>query len=114
MDAGDIAKRLEEAFGVENMRSIWFSVGVRFAVGRADFGQAESRYERHKGMHEAWMYWRQMYRRDPRQRTAQIIDMFGRLESIVIPGIEKEYDRKVQQIILRLHWNPDGEKPNRD
>ena len=115
-DASDIMKRVEEAFGTENIRQTWMSLGVRFGVAKGDLEQAETRYDRHKGMFEAWMYWRQMFRRtsDESERKAQIIDPFGRMESQVIPGIQDEYDRKVHQIIVRLHWNPNGDKPDRD
>lgn len=112
MSAVETAKKLEECFGTENMREIWFSVGVRFSVPETQFAQAETRYDRHKGMHEAWMYWRKMYRHDPRQRTSQIIDPFIAMETQMIPGIEDEYERKVQQIILRLNWNPANERPS--
>ncbi len=111
MSALEVARHLEQAFGTVNMRETWFTVGVRFGVGARDLEQAETRYDRHKGMYESWIHWRKMYRNDKRERTSQLIDPFIALENHVIPGIEEEYDRKVQQVILRVQWNPDNEKP---
>jgi hypothetical protein len=112
-DAVDLARKLEQAFGMANQRGVWFQVGARFAVREGEWEAASGIVDRRKGMDEVTMYYRKMYSKDDQVRRGIFGDAFGMMEHKVIPRMEHKYGRKAQTVFVRLHWNPEGKKPRR-
>ena len=100
----DIIKQLRDAFGVDPEGlgyGYWLSVGQRYVIKEDD-----EVYRRHKGMNEINTYYSRM-------RTSKIIPVFGSARTKMTRGAERKFRRKAESVFIRLHWNPDNEKPRR-
>lgn len=113
MSGVDAMRKLEVAFGMDNERGLWFQVGARFAVREGEEKNSSGVVDRRKGLDEVTLYWRRMFAKDDQVRTGIFGDAFGTMQHVVIPSMEDKYGRKTDSIFVRLHWNPDHEKPNR-
>lgn len=104
----EMDQMLEEAFqnkpgGLGSQ--YWFALGVRLSIHK-DEADDRSGSARVRGMDDLQMYYRRI-------NTPNLIDSFLREQKIMIPGAEEKYRRKVEIVYLRLHWNPENEKPSR-
>lgn len=113
VDPVELTKKVETAFGMDNQPGIWFQVAVRFGVPKGDYQKAEEWYKRHKGSLDFGLHYRRMFNRDDSQRRAIFGDAFGMMEHRVIGAVQDKYARKVNTIVVRMHWNPQHKKPER-
>lgn len=98
-------RSLVDAFG-QNPGHIgpgyWLSIGQRYSIKEGD-----EVYRRHKGMNEISTYYAGMRRRGIVAAT------FGAARDLMTPGAKKKYGRKAETVFIRLHWNPNRDKPER-
>lgn len=101
----DMYRELMEAFG-QNPGHIgpgyWLSVGMRYAIKEGD-----EVYRRNRGMNEIATYFAGM------RRTGIVSATFGAARDLMTPGARDKFKRKAQLVFIRLHWNPDRDKPAR-
>lgn len=107
--ATEVSQELENAFRTSPLGlgrgGFWFTLGVRLSIHK-DEAEDRSGSARIRGMDDLMMYYRRI-------GTPRLIDSFLREQKIMIPGAERKYKRKVETVYLRLHWNPNNEKPQR-
>lgn len=97
--ASDILLDIEEAIGREGLDGIWVSVGVRYTIK-----EDEEVYRRFKGYNDVNTH----FQRAIATNVAEVF-VIGRHE--IAAGMENKYGRKADSVYVRLHWNPDGTKP---
>lgn len=114
MDPVEAMKRLEESFGTENSRGLWFQVGANFTTVEREGFSPSGTVDRRRGLEGVGMHYRRMWGVRGSPRTAVFADAFGTMESRVIPAMRaRPYSRKVESLYIRVHWNPEGTKPRR-
>lgn len=106
-NAADVSWKLEEAFQLEpfGLGRSFVSLGTRLSIHK-DEAEDRSGTSRVRGMDDMQMYYRAF-------NTTRLGDSFRRSRKYMIPGAEKKYRRKVEIVYLRIHWNPDHERPKR-
>lgn len=101
----EMYRRILDGFG-QNPGHIgpgyWLSVGQRYTIKEGD-----EVYRRHKGMNEIATYYAGM------RRPGIVAATFGAARDMMTPGAREKYKRKASSVFVRLHWNPDREKPQR-
>jgi len=104
----EVDQELEQAFQTLPLglgRGYWFGLGVRIGFNK-EIDEERSGSARVRGMDDLQMYYR-------RVNTPNMIDSFLREQMIMIPGAEDRFKRKIEIVYIRLHWNPENEKPSR-
>lgn len=112
-DAIKMMQDLEAAFGMDNQRGVWFQVGARFAVKEGEEKEASGIVDRRRGVDEVSLYYRKMFASSEHDRKQIFFDAFGTMQHTTIPAMQDKYGRKAETIFVRMHWNPDNEKPRR-
>lgn len=112
-DAIRMMQDLEAAFGMDNQRGVWFQVGARFAVKEGEEKEASGIVDRRRGVDEVSLYYRKMFAAGEHDRKQIFFDAFGTMQHQTIPAMQDKYGRKAETIFVRMHWNPDNEKPRR-
>lgn len=108
MTAVEVSQELERAFETKTHgmgHQFWYALGIRLSFNK-EKDEERSGSSRVRGMDDMMMYYRRM-------RTPKLIDSFLREQRIMIPGAEKRYKRKAEIVYVRLHWNPNNQKPER-
>jgi hypothetical protein len=82
-------------------KGYWLSIGQRYVIKEDD-----EVYRRSRGMNEIATFY-------TRVKTANIISAFGAARTKMTRGAEKKYRRKAETVFVRVHWNPNNEKPER-
>lgn len=79
----------------------WMSVGARYIIEEDD-----EVYRRNRGMNLV----ETNYQRATAPNVSEEHDL---LERKLLPGMQNRYKREASNIFIRLHWNPEGERPKR-
>lgn len=79
----------------------WMSVGARYIIEEDD-----EVYRRNRGMNLVETNYQ-------RATAPNISEEHDILEFKLLPGMREHYKREATNIFIRLHWNPEGERPKR-
>jgi hypothetical protein len=104
----EISAQIEQALQTEPLglgRGFWYSLGAIMSIHKKEEGE-RSGSSRIRGKDELEMYYRRI-------STPNMIDSFLRQQKVMLPGIEDKYNRKVETVYVRLHWNRTNEQPSR-
>ena len=99
----ETSRELEEAFGHREVHpNIWIQTGVRYSIHTDDIV-----YRKFQGMNEVNVY----YQRSVRTNVANV---FVIQREAQLKGMSQVHGRKAEMIYVRLHWNKENARPERD
>lgn len=93
---------MEEAFGRKPLGITYFiAYGVRYVIQSDD-----EIYQEFKGMNQIMTHYHRA------EKRSKVVKVFITIRKILVT-LAKKYRRKPSLLFIRLHWNPDNEKPEK-